>query len=522
VAHIDRYIEVMTQQPESILVFNAGEKVTLTVGQARHCLSPTEASVGQLSALFKPIMPPNVAAEFEAGNSLDFHYGSPHGPVHVSIRRQGAQALAGYIKALAPPAAPPPAPVAAHAEIPLRSATMAQIPSQAAPAVRAATAADIPAVSPAAVASAAPGRPAINALLAAMLDMGASDLHLTSGTTPVIRKDGDIIPLGEGWPTFTAETLQQHLREIMPQRNREQFEADNDTDFGHELAGRARFRVNVFRDRHGVGSVMRQIPTQIRTVEELRIPKAVVDLCTLRKGLVLVTGPCGSGKSTTLAALVDHMNRNRADHVITIEDPIEFVHAHKKCLINQREVFNHTRSFAAALKAALREDPNIVLVGELRDLETVSMAIETASTGHMVLSTLHTNTASSTVDRIIDQFPDEQRSQVRLMLADSLKGVVSQTLCKKQTGGRVMAMEILIVTSSISNLIREGKTFQIPSMMQTNRRIGCQLLNDTLLELVKTRQIHPEEALDKSPDRKDLAASLTRMGFAGTWTRMED
>jgi twitching motility protein PilT len=258
--------------------------------------------------------------------------------------------------------------------------------------------------------------------------------------------------------------------------------------------------------------VLRQIPTKILSAEQLGLSKQLTDLCQLHKGLVLVTGPTGSGKSTTLAALIDHVNRTRDDHIITIEDPIEFVHPHKRCIVNQREIGVHTDSFKNALRAALREDPDIVLVGELRDLETISIAVETAETGHLVFGTLHTNTAPSTIDRIIDQFPADRQGQIRMMLSESLKAVVTQTLCKKIGGGRVAALEILLCTSAVSNLIREGKTFQIPSLMQTGRALGMQQLNDALLELAKKKLITPEEAISKAVAKTELRALLEKAG----------
>jgi twitching motility protein PilT len=262
-----------------------------------------------------------------------------------------------------------------------------------------------------------------------------------------------------------------------------------------------------------MGAVFRQIPTKIPTMEQLGLPKEIVDLCWLSKGFVVVTGPTGSGKSTTLAALVDHVNRTRDDHIITIEDPIEFVHANRRCLVNQREVVTHTESFKSALRAALREDPDVVLVGELRDLETIAIAIETAETGHLVFGTLHTNTAPSTVDRIIDQFPADRQAQIRMMLSESLRGVISQTLCKRIGGGRVPAMEILLCSSGVANLIREGKTFQIPSVMQTARGQGMVMLNDSLLDLVKRKLVEPREAWSKAVAKAELRQMLERAGF---------
>ena len=332
--------------------------------------------------------------------------------------------------------------------------------------------------------------PEINVLLRKMFQMGASDLHITSNHRPLIRLHGDMQELSDQ-PVITPDRMNALLGGIMPPHNAAQFEDTHDTDFAHEIAGLARFRVNVFLDRFGMGAVFRTIPMEIVTAEKLGLSKEILDLCFLSKGLVLVTGPTGSGKSTTLCALVDYINRHRKDHIITIEDPIEFVHQNKNCLINQREVHVHTKSFANALRAALREDPDIVLVGEMRDLETIAIAIETAETGHLVFGTLHTTTAASTVDRIIDQFPADRQSQIRTMLASSLKGVISQTLCKKIGGGRVAAMEVLFVNSAVSNLIREGKIYQIPSVMQTAKGQGMALLNEALFKYVVDKRSRP-------------------------------
>jgi twitching motility protein PilT len=348
-------------------------------------------------------------------------------------------------------------------------------------------------------------------LLSLMLEQRASDLHLSSDTVPMLRVDGDITPqpdLGD----LSDELLRSMIWSIAPEKNIKEWEAKGDTDFAHETDA-ARFRVNVFTDRKGIGSVLRQIPNSILSAEQMGLSKAILDLCFLTKGLVLVTGPTGSGKSTTLAALIDFINRNREDHIITIEDPIEFVHPNKKCLVNQREVGVHTQTFKAALRAALREDPDVILVGELRDLETISIAIETAETGHLVFGTLHTNTAPSTVDRIIDQFPPDRQSQVRTMMSESLKGVISQTLCKKVGGGRVPVQEVLLVSSSVANVIREGKTFQIPSLMQTARGAGMVMLNDALFELVKKRVVDPKEAYMKSVMKSEFKGMLDKAGI---------
>jgi twitching motility protein PilT len=351
-----------------------------------------------------------------------------------------------------------------------------------------------------------PNRP-IDRLFHRLVAEGASDLHLSSDETPMIRKDGDMKRL-PGESRLDAEQLFELLSPIIPEGNRAQFESENDTDFAYAIEGLARFRANVFRDRRGAGAVFRTIPATIISSEKLGLSTAITDLCKLHKGLVLVTGPTGSGKSTTLCAMVDLINRTRSGHIITIEDPIEFVHENKLCLINQREIGQHTGSFKRALRAALREDPDVVLVGEMRDLETIAIAIETAETGHLVFGTLHTTTAYSTIDRIIDQYPPDQQEQIRVMLSESLKGVVSQTLCKKIGGGRVAALEVLLVNPAVSNLIREGKTFQIPSIMQTAKNVGMKLLNEALLELVADKLVAPEEALAKSVDRTGLTQAL--------------
>jgi len=351
---------------------------------------------------------------------------------------------------------------------------------------------------------------AIDQLFRAMFDAKASDLHLSVGSPPIVRKDGHMEPLEAAAAPLTAENLIQLLGPIMPEKNRAEFKERHDTDFAYEVPGLARFRANIFADRKGPGAVFRIIPSKILTAEQLGLSPAILQLCQLNKGLVLVTGPTGSGKSTTLCAMIDYINRTRQDHVITIEDPIEFVHNNQKCLINQREVHTHTQSFKNALRAALREDPDIVLVGELRDLETVAIAIETAETGHLVFGTLHTTTAASTVDRIVDQFPSDRQAQIRIMLSESLRGVIAQNLCRKIGGGRVAALEVLIASQAISNLIREGKTFQIPSIMQVGKAVGMVTLNDALMELVTKKIVAPDEAYAKAVDKGGFEALLKR------------
>ena len=353
-------------------------------------------------------------------------------------------------------------------------------------------------------------------MLRALVESKSSDLHLRVGEPPIFRTHGELTR--QAGEALTPDALDLLLLSIMPERNRAEWKETGDSDFAYEIAGLARFRVNAARDRKGPVAVFRVIPAQVVSVEDLAITKEVQALCYLTKGLVLVTGPTGSGKSTTLCGLIDLVNRTRSDHIITIEDPIEFVHQNKKCLITQRQVGVHTGGFKSALRAALREDPDIILVGEMRDLETIAIAIETAETGHLVFGTLHTTTAASTVDRIIDQFPADRQAQIRVMLSESLKGVIAQTLCKKLGGGRVAAREILLTTPAVSNLIREGKTFQIPSIIQTSRKLGMVTLNDTLLELEEKKLVDPDEAYMKAVEKAGFSASLKAKGFKLTIT----
>jgi twitching motility protein PilT len=357
-------------------------------------------------------------------------------------------------------------------------------------------------------------------LLRVMVDMNASDLHISVGCPPMVRHDGDVKAL-PGRAVLAPADTERMLLPIAPERNREEFKRRHDTDFAYEIPGLARFRCNFFLDRKGMGGVFRQIPSKIMTAEDMGLPKEILALCHQPKGLVLVTGPTGSGKSTTLCALIDYINRNRTDHIITVEDPLEFVHENKKCLINQRQVGEHTDSFKDALRAALREDPDIVLVGEMRDLETVAIAIETAETGHLVFGTLHTSSAPSTVDRIIDQFPADRQGQIRVMLSESLKGVVSQVLCKKIGGGRVPVLEVLIVTPSVSNLIREAKVFQIPSIMQTGKKYGMCMMNEAFTELVKKKVVDAQEAYGKAADKAGLLSMFKRAGLDTSWAPAE-
>jgi twitching motility protein PilT len=349
-------------------------------------------------------------------------------------------------------------------------------------------------------------------LLTELIKRKGSDFHLKTGEYPIFRIDGSLVKL-TNYKKLTSEDTERMLLPIMEKRYIEELEKRNDTDFAYEIKNLSRFRVNIYKERKGLCGAFRAIPLKVVTADDLNLPHQIRNLCYLSKGLVLVTGPTGSGKSTTLCALIDLVNNVRKDHIITIEDPIEYVHENKNCVITQREIGVSAESFSRSLRAALREDPDVVLIGEMRDLETIQIALETAETGHLVFSTLHTTTAASTVDRIIDQFPPDQQEQIRVLLADELKAVITQTLCKKKGGGRIAAMEILIVTPAVSNLIREGKTYQINSVIQTQKQLGMITMNESLFNLVKNGIIEPMEAYIKAVDKKSMFDMLQQAGY---------
>jgi len=350
----------------------------------------------------------------------------------------------------------------------------------------------------------------ITQLLTFAVQSTASDLHLSSGEPPMLRIHGDLVRMEH--PALTPESVTGLVNCIMNDRQRSQFSNEHEVDFACELPGKGRFRVNVFLHSRGPGAVLRTIPTQIPSLESLQMPAILKDLCTRERGLVLVTGPTGSGKSTTLAAMVDVINQTWDAHILTVEDPIEFVHPPKRCLVNQREVGPHTGSFTNALRSALREDPDVILIGEMRDLETISLALTAAETGHLVFGTLHTSSAPKTIDRIIDVFPAGQQAQIRTMLSESLEAVVAQTLLKKKGGGgRVAACEILIGVPAVRNLIREAKLHQIPSMMQTGQRVGMQTLDMALADLVKRGVIEPT-ALPPRPSMNGTGNGAAQAG----------
>jgi twitching motility protein PilT len=530
---LDPFVDVLLREGADQLYLLPDEPVTIVKDGKPRKVSRQPLTDQHIYALLVEVAPPEAADKIDQQAETEFEYAADKGLVRVRIVPETGR-LTAVISPMKHAAVAAPAAAAAQADVTAvrPAATGGKNPPVAPPAaappkaprasvIAAAPMVESPPPAPGAAPSALPGEFAnsqyqaaeqrLGKLLRALVSSSSSDLHLRVAEPPMFRTHGEIAR--QGGAALSVQELELLILSIMPERNRGEWKETGDTDFAYEISGVARYRVNAARDRKGPVAVFRVIPAKVVTVEEMNITEEVQRLCHLTKGLVLVTGPTGSGKSTTLCALVDLVNRSRSDHIITIEDPIEFVHENKKCLITQRQVHVHTESFKTALRAALREDPDIVLVGEMRDLETIAIAIETAETGHLVFGTLHTTTAASTVDRMIDQFPADRQSQIRVMLSESLKGVISQTLCKKIGGGRVAAREILLTTPAISNLIREAKTFQIPSIMQTSKKLGMVTLNDALLELVEKKMIEPDEAYVRSVEKTGLVASMKAKGF---------
>jgi len=494
-----------------------GRRTVVVTPQGESEVRGDTQTTDRIQAMLDPVLTPEARRSLSSGYAEWEFPLEDKGPARVRAEMKGGQLSAYFFldkcdlhgqRAVPRPAPPPPPPpafgLAAHSPPSIIEADIDRAPAMPSRPPTTESRSSMPAVGPTGE---------IDRLLKKLVDSKGSDLHMSVSSPPMIRRDGEmeILP---GLPPLTPESMERMIMPIVPPRNREEFARTHDSDFAYELPGICRFRANLFVDLKGVGAVFRVIPSKILSVEDLGIPKEVLALCHLPKGLVLVTGPTGSGKSTTLAALIDYINRNRSDHIITIEDPVEFVHPNKKCLINQRQVGEHTDSFKKALRAALREDPDIVLLGEMRDLETIAIALETAETGHLVFGTLHTSSAPATIDRIIDQYPPEQQNQIRVMLANSLKGVMAQMLCKKIGGGRAAAWEIMFGVPSISNLIREQKIFQIPSIMQTGRKLGMALMNDSLFKLVKDGLVAPEEALAKANDKPGLTQMFQAANIA--------
>ena len=496
-AVLDKFIQVMFEQGAGRLTLQSNAAVVLDIDGTEKPVTRESLTTPKIMALLHEIAPDGMKDHLDAESRMAFGYVVDGKRIDVEILHMGAD-----VQVTISPARARRSSAAMSMPMEARSPTAPPPPAVAAPAPR----------SGASIAAKDAAEERIQELLRKLVSSGSSDLHLRVGEPPIIRKSGEMMRL-EGYEPLTVEEMESLIFAIMPERNRTEYGERNDTDFAYEILDLARFRANALRDRKGPAAVFRVIPTKVQSVEELGLSDDVQKLCFLSKGLVLVTGPTGSGKSTTLAAMIDLINRKRSAHIITIEDPIEFVHPNKSCIITQRQVALHTESFKHALRAALREDPDIVLVGEMRDLETVAIAIETAETGHLVFGTLHTTTAASTVDRIIDQFPADRQSQIRVMLSESLRGVVAQILCKKIGGGRVAVREILLGIPAIANLIREGKTFQIPSIMQTNKKIGMITLNDALMDVVEKKLVEPQEAYVKAADKSGLEGMMKARGI---------
>jgi twitching motility protein PilT len=488
-AVLDRFLDVMFEKNGNAVVLETGQRIQLDLDGARHPVTKDPVSTAKIVTLLKEVMPEAMHPQLSNGaGRVAFAYLCGQRQVDVETDRSGES-----ISAVLSPAKPK------------RSSAELTMPSEA-------LLEEVPSVMTSRPAELDRAEERVRDLLKQLVSTNSSDLHLRVGLPPTYRTDGELGAIGGDLP-LTAHDIETMLHSIMPDRNRAEYLETHDTDFAYDIPDVARFRANGLRDRKGPAAVFRVIPTEILTVDDLDLSPEVQKLCYLTKGLVLVTGPTGCGKSTTLSSMVDLINRTRTDHILTIEDPIEFVHPNKQCIITQRQIGSHTQSFKRALRAALREDPDIVLVGEMRDLETIEIAIETAETGHLVFGTLHTTTATSTVDRIIDQFSADRQDQIRVMLSESLKGVIAQVLLKKKGGGRVAAREILITNDAVSNMIREGKTFQLPSIIQTQKKLGMMTLNDSLMGLVDRKLVDIEEAYLKAVDKPGLEIMMKQRGL---------
>ncbi len=495
-ATLDQPIALLYEKKATALVLQSGRQMTLEIDGTPRAITKQPLTAAQIEDMVGGIMSAEMRPQLSSDGRICFSHTAGEHQLDVEADRSGDSLTVSFSPAK-------PRRSTAAVSIPAEALLMEPAPKEAESAMSAPRQSrEITAKS----------EEHVQDLLRYLVESDSSDLHLRVGIPPHYRIHGDLLVKEDAGP-LARDDIEGMLFSIMPERNRHEFDETNDTDFAYEMVGLARFRVNALRDRMGMAAVFRVIPTEILSADQLGVSPEVQKLCYLTKGLVVVTGPTGSGKSTTLAALVDLVNQTRTDHIITIEDPIEFVHPNKKCIVTQRQVGSHTQSFKRALRAALREDPDIVLIGEMRDLETVAIAIETAETGHLVFGTLHTTTAVSTIDRIIDQFPADRQEQIRVMLSESLKGVVAQVLLKKKGGGRVAAREILLSIAAVSNLIREAKTFQLPSIIQTNKKIGMISLNDALIELVDSNTVEPEEAYMKSVDKAGMDILLQSRGI---------
>ena len=496
-AQIDRLLSHVIARGGTRLQMEADKKPRLELKNGETLdLLPNPLPAVMVDTLAGDVVPGNLRTAWQLEGKAEFEYDLAGQVFQIRLRRNGEMpTLTAEWRGPAHPQPPAPATVEAPSPAPkVVPAPVTAAPSASKP-------------------GGAHGHPLAERLFSALLAQQGSDLHCTSMEPPLARVHGDMMEL-EGFGPLEPATMLEMMEALATPLAWHHFQERHDADFAYAYeAGNCRLRVNYFMDRIGPGLVCRVIPNQIPDPDKLGLPDPIRRLCDLSKGLVLVTGPTGSGKSTTLAAIIDLANQKRHDHILTIEDPIEFVHPRKGCLVNQREVGTHTDSFKNGLRAALREDPDIVMVGEMRDLETIAIALETAITGHLVFGTLHTSSAIGTIDRIVDQFPADRQQQIRVMLADALKCVVSQTLLKKIGGGRIAALETLFISPAIANLIREGKNFQITSAMQTGRSYGQKLMNDALVEFIKDKKVEPLEAYLKCPDKESFIAACKRAGI---------
>jgi twitching motility protein PilT len=501
-AQLDRLVSALAAAPGATVLLTEDNPAELFGGGQMRPLTAHPLSARQILALVREVAPPSAMTDLEVGQLCSFTYPGEAGPVRVTVERGSG----GVRVRLGDPAA-------ASGEFPALRVPAIATPSW--PLIAIGEADEAPPASTGLGGQVAP-RARLEALVTMLLERGASDLHLRAGEPPVLRLHGELLRL-EGAPVLTAPEIGAMLEAMLPPRNAAEFAARLDTDFAWAFGTRARFRVNAFQGRTGPAAALRAIPPDVVTVEDLDLPHELRTLAQLPSGLVLVTGPTGSGKTTTLCALLDLVNRTRPDHIVTVEDPIEFVHVGKRGLVTQREVGEHAEGFARALRAALREDPDVVLVGEMRDLETTRAAIEMAETGHLVFATLHTNTATSSIERMIDQFPGEQQEQIRLMLSETLRAVISQVLCRRVGGGRVAAREVLLVTPAVANLVREKKTYQLPSVLQTSRKQGMSTLADALVDLVTAGVVEPREAWQHAADKGAMVGALRAAGHDTSW-----
>jgi len=503
---IEQFVSALFQLNGDKLIFETGTSVAILINEHREVILDKQVKTRQIDRLIIPSIDPENIDDFKALGEFQYEYNAQAGTVSVHSFREADKLTVEVTRKVSSKLKVPRILTSGALSRPAKRPRLEKKEAMTAQKDDESIAVPKKFIS-------ANEHPPIDKVLRILISCGGSDLHLTAGQKPMVRKDGEIMELPGRQTVLESAQIEEWMLQVASKRVREQFRNTHDADFAYEIVDLSRFRMNLFVDRNGTGAVIRTIPSKILSFDQLSLPSVIRSFCELPKGLVLVTGPTGSGKSTTLAAMIDLINRNRNDHIITIEDPIEFVHQSQSCLINQREVHTHTESFSRALRAALREDPDIVLVGEMRDLETVHIALETAETGHLVFGTLHTNTAASTIDRIIDQFPTDRQAQIRVMLSESLKGVIAQTLCRKIGGGRIACHEILVVNSAVANLIREGKTFQITSMMQSGKGVGMQTNLEAMMQLVRGSQVSPSEAYRRAIDQAALKQALEREGL---------